>query len=159
MACATSRLSHLRTRGAARAAPGKRVLLYDAARTHFTASSRAYHWKAVKAAAGWKGDLYLATRHFAGWYMSNRLRLSPEDTAVALGHTDGGQLVRTLYGHLDEEAALERVNEAFQRQADLTRMRTPARRRRRAAIRMGAARNRARSPRSDRPRDDPRGPQ
>ena len=33
---------------------------------HWTASARAYHWKAVRAAAGRSGSLYLATRHFAG---------------------------------------------------------------------------------------------
>jgi hypothetical protein len=37
----------------------------------WTASARAYHWKAVKVAAGWGGSLYLATRHFTGWYMVN----------------------------------------------------------------------------------------
>jgi hypothetical protein len=43
--------------------------------SHWTASARAYHWKAVRAAAGWEGSLYLATRHFAGWYMVNVLEL------------------------------------------------------------------------------------
>lgn len=28
---------------------------------------------AIKVAAGWDGSLYLATRHFAGWYMVNVL--------------------------------------------------------------------------------------
>jgi hypothetical protein len=65
---------------------------------HWTASARAYHWKALRAAAGWEGSLYLATRHFAGWYMVNVLELPSEDVAIALGHTDGGELVRKLYG-------------------------------------------------------------
>jgi hypothetical protein len=43
---------------------------------HWTPSSRAYPWKAVRAAAGWEGSLYLATRHFAGWYMVNELEMS-----------------------------------------------------------------------------------
>ena len=80
---------------------------------HWTASSRAYHWNAVRAAVGYTGTLYMATRHFAGWYMVNVLRLAPEDVAVALGHTDGGYLVRTLYGHLDEARALDRVRAAY----------------------------------------------
>ncbi len=42
--------------------------------------------------AGWSGSLYLATRHFAGWYMVNELELPSEDVAIALGHTDGGEL-------------------------------------------------------------------
>lgn len=81
--------------------------------THFTASARAYHWKAVRAAAGWSDSLYLATRHFAGSYMVNVLELASEDVAIALGHTDGGQLVRTLYGHRDTDLALERVRRAY----------------------------------------------
>lgn len=39
---------------------------------HWTPSSRAYHWKAVRAAAGWSGSLYLATGHFAGWVHGQR---------------------------------------------------------------------------------------
>jgi len=76
---------------------------------HWTASARSYHWKAVRAGARWHGDLYLATRHFAGWYMVNVLEMDSEDVAIALGHTDGGNLVRTLYGHRDEERALDRA--------------------------------------------------
>jgi hypothetical protein len=44
-----------------------------------------------------------ATRHFAGWYMVNMLKLPSEDVAIALGHTDGGELVGKLYGHRDRE--------------------------------------------------------
>jgi hypothetical protein len=68
---------------------------------HWTPSSRAYHWKAVRAVAGWEGSLHLATRHFAGWYMVNELEMPLEDVAIALGHQDGGNLVRRLYGHRD----------------------------------------------------------
>jgi hypothetical protein len=46
--------------------------------SHGTASARAYHWKAIRAAAGWEGSLYLATRHFAGWYVVNLLELPSE---------------------------------------------------------------------------------
>jgi integrase len=80
---------------------------------HWTPSSRAYHWKAVKAAAGWEGSLYLATRHFAGWYMVNELEMSSEDVAIALGHQDGGNLVRRLYGHRDKSRALDRIVGAY----------------------------------------------
>ncbi len=89
---------------------------------HWTASARAYHWKAVKAAAGWEGSLYLATRHFSGWYMVNVLDLPSEDVAIALGHTDGGELVRRLYGHRDRDRALDRVAAAYGRTASLTQM-------------------------------------
>jgi hypothetical protein len=85
-----------------------------------TASARAYHWKAVKVAAGWGGSLYLATRHFAGRYMVNVLEVPFEDVAIALGHTDGGELVRRLYGHRDHERALDRVTGAYGRTASFT---------------------------------------
>jgi integrase len=90
---------------------------------HWSAASRAYHWKAVRAAAGWTGSLYLATRHFAGWYMVNELELPSEDVAIALGHTDGGELVRKLYGHRDRERALDRVTAAYERTASYRQMR------------------------------------
>jgi hypothetical protein len=90
---------------------------------HWTASARAYHWKAVRAAAGWEGSLYLATRHFAGSYMVNVLELRSEDVAIALGHTDGGELVRRLYGHRDHDRALDRVAAAYERTASHTQLR------------------------------------
>lgn len=83
--------------------------------THYTPSSRAYYWKAVAGAAGWDGTLYLATRHFAGSYMVNVLGLDSEDVAYALGHEDGGELVRRLYGHRDRDQALRRVADAYGR--------------------------------------------
>jgi integrase len=88
---------------------------------HWTPSSRAYHWKAVRAAAGWTGSLYLATRHFAGWYIVNVLEMSSEDVAIALGHQDGGNLVRRLYGHRDRHRALERIVSAYEVRARPTR--------------------------------------
>jgi hypothetical protein len=82
--------------------------------THFTPSARSYHWKAIQAAAGYDDTLYLATRHYFGWYAINVLGgLSSEDVAVALGHTCGGELVRRLYGHLEQDKALARVSAAF----------------------------------------------
>lgn len=87
---------------------------------HFTTSARAYHWKTVKALAGWKKSLYLATRHFAGWYMVNKLELESEDVGIALGHTDGGELVRRLYGHRDVARSLDRVAAAFERSNNVT---------------------------------------
>lgn len=54
-----------------------------------------------------------ATRHFAGWYMVNELEMSSEDVAIALGHQDGGNLVRRLYGHRDKGRALDRIVGAY----------------------------------------------
>jgi hypothetical protein len=70
-----------------------------------------------------RGAFYLATRHFAGWYMVNVLDLSSEDVAIALGHIDGGELVRKLYGHRDQERALDRVTAAYGQTASFTQMR------------------------------------
>jgi integrase len=81
--------------------------------THWSPSSRAYQWKAVRAAARWSGSLYLATRHFAGWYMVNILEMPSEDVAIVLGHQDGGNLVRRLYGHRDRHRALDRTVDAY----------------------------------------------
>jgi integrase len=82
---------------------------------HFTPSSRAYPWKATRAACGLDDKtLYLCTRHFAGWYMVNVLEMNSEDVAIQLGHEDGGELVRRLYGHRDRSLALDRLREAFE---------------------------------------------
>lgn len=91
---------------------------------HWTPSSRAAHWKAAKAGAGFEGTLYLATRHHAGAYMTDVLGLPAEDVAIALGHEDGGYLVRTLYGHRDKELALDRVIAAYERHENVVRLRS-----------------------------------
>jgi AraC-like DNA-binding protein len=39
--------------------------------------------------------------------------LSSADVALQLGHTDGGRLVQTLYGHRDERLARDRVKMSF----------------------------------------------
>jgi integrase len=82
---------------------------------HYRAAARTSLWCKVVKQVKWerKPTLYMATRHFAGWFMLNVLRQTCEDIALALGHTDGGDLVRKLYGHLDEGAALDRVSAAY----------------------------------------------
>lgn len=51
-------------------------------------------------------------RHFCATHLLE-LGLSPADVAVQLGHTDGGQLVMSTYGHPFEDAARERLKRAF----------------------------------------------
>ncbi len=51
------------------------------------------------------------------------LELPSEDVAIVLGHTDGGELVRKLYGHRDQERAFDRVTAAYERTASFTQMR------------------------------------
>ncbi|HEY0343726.1 MAG TPA: hypothetical protein VGC59_03700 [Solirubrobacteraceae bacterium] len=42
------------------------------------------------------------------------MALDSEDVAIALGHTHGGELVRTLYGHRDRTRALNRLRDAYE---------------------------------------------
>jgi integrase len=94
--------------------------------SHYTPSARSHHWNRVRAAAGLGGlDLYTCTRHYFAWYAWNVLGLTPEDIADHLGHRDGGELVRTLYGHFDSKRSRARVREAF---AELPPAPTPLRR-------------------------------
>jgi integrase len=81
--------------------------------THYTPSSRNHHWNRVRDIIE-RDDvsLYLATRHFAGWWFYNVLEMPSEDVAIQLGHEDGGELVRTLYGHRDKDRALARLEAA-----------------------------------------------
>jgi integrase len=82
--------------------------------SHYRPSSRAHHWNRVRCAAG-LGDLelYMATRHYFGWYAWNVLELDARDIALQFGHQDGGELVRKLYGHPDAALARERIREAY----------------------------------------------
>lgn len=82
--------------------------------THYTPSSRTHHWNRVRAAAGLgHTTLYLATRHYFGWYATNVLELPPDVVAQQLGHKDGGKLVAQLYGHLEGRVARRRIRAAF----------------------------------------------
>jgi hypothetical protein len=78
--------------------------------THYTPSSRWFHWNRVRAAAG-KGNVppYLATRHWFGWFALNVLELPPHVIAGRLG----GRLVRELYGQPDAALAHRRARKAY----------------------------------------------
>lgn len=45
--------------------------------------------------------------------MVNELEMSSEDVAIALGHQDGGNLARRLYGHRDKCRAFDRIVGAY----------------------------------------------
>jgi integrase len=95
--------------------------------THYTPSSRNHHWNRVRAGVGLGNtSLYLATRHYFGWMALNVLELPPHVIALQLGHTDGGRLVRELYGHPDAALARDRVREAFRSTAQVTPLVTAA---------------------------------
>ena len=84
--------------------------------THYTPSSRTHHWNRVRAAAGiGSTSLYLATRHYFGWYALNVLGLDSAVIAEQLGHKDGGRLVEQLYGHPDRRLRLAKIRDAFDR--------------------------------------------
>jgi hypothetical protein len=50
--------------------------------------------------------------------------MSSEDVAIALGHQDGGNLVRRLYGHRDTGRALDRIVGAYATRAENRRTRS-----------------------------------
>lgn len=85
--------------------------------SHYTPSSRSYHWKAVRGATtGLDGkSLYLCTRHFAGWFMVNVLELESAVVAHQLGHEDGGRLVERLYGHRERGRSRDAIRAAYRR--------------------------------------------
>jgi integrase len=87
---------------------------------HYTPSTRSYHWNRVRCSVGLGNvDLYTATRHYFGWFALNVLELPPHTIALQLGHVDGGDLVRRLYGHPDAALARERTRAAFRSTAEI----------------------------------------
>jgi integrase len=91
---------------------------------HYTPSTRNHHWNRVRAGAGLANmSLYLATRHYFGWYAINVLELEPHVVAEQLGHKDGGKLVIELYGHPDASRAREKIRKAHDEHARLTPLR------------------------------------
>jgi integrase len=63
--------------------------------------------------AMFRGKKYLdfyELRHYCASFLLDQ-GIKPEDVAIHLGHTDGGKLVRELYGHPDEDRARERLRE------------------------------------------------
>jgi integrase len=96
--------------------------------THYTPSSRTYPWNRVRASVGLGNvSLYLATRHYYGWYALNVLELPAHVIASHLGHDDGGQLVRANYGHPDAAIARKRTRDAFREVASVTALPSGAR--------------------------------
>jgi integrase len=76
----------------------------------FWNSSWSYYWHQIRAAAGRPEMDFYELRH----YCATRLLeagLSERDVAEQLGHTDGGELVRKVYGHPSKRRALDRVRQ------------------------------------------------
>lgn len=68
-------------------------------------------WAVVRHRAGLPGLQWHELRHFAAtWFLDHGA--SYADVAVQLGHTDGGELVRKVYGHPSPQRARERLRAA-----------------------------------------------
>ena len=80
----------------------------------FGKSSLYYYWNPVRAAFGRPGMDFYELRHFCATHLLER-GVSHADVAVQLGHTDGGALVMSTYGHPSEDAARERLKRAYER--------------------------------------------
>ncbi len=78
-----------------------------------------YYWNPVRAAAGHPSMPTYALRHFCAAHLLNTLGHEAEDVAYQLGHTDGGVLVRKLYGHPSETLARGRLKAGFGRKLTL----------------------------------------
>lgn len=78
----------------------------------FRKSSLLYYWNPVRAAYRRPGMDFYELRHFCATHLLE-LGVSHADVAVQLGHTDGGALVMSTYGHPSEDLARERVKAAF----------------------------------------------
>jgi integrase len=80
----------------------------------FSKSSLYYYWNPVRAAFGRPGMDFYELRHFCATHLLE-LGVSHADVAIQLGHTDGGALVMSTYGHPSEEGARERLKRAYER--------------------------------------------
>lgn len=78
----------------------------------FKKSSLLYYWNPVRAVFGRPGMDFYELRHFCATHLLE-LGVSHADVAVQLGHTDGGALVMSTYGHPSEDAARERLKQAY----------------------------------------------
>lgn len=70
-------------------------------------------WKEVRSAAGRGGMDFYELRHCCATLLLER-GVSHADVAIQLGHTDGGALVMSTYGHPSEDLARERLKRAFE---------------------------------------------
>lgn len=74
-----------------------------------------YYWHPVRTAIGRPTMTFYELRHFCAAHLLNTLGHEAEDVAFQLGHTDGGVLIRRLYGHPSEQLARERLKRALGR--------------------------------------------
>lgn len=75
-----------------------------------------YYWVPVRTAFGDPRLVFYTLRHFCATRLLE-MGVSPEDVAIQLGHTDGGELVRRVYGRPADRHALDRVRDAMRKRA------------------------------------------
>lgn len=80
----------------------------------FSKTSHYYYWRLLRSQAGRAHMAFYELRHFCATHLLE-LGVSHADVAVQLGHTDGGALVMSTYGHPSDETARSRVLAAYRR--------------------------------------------
>lgn len=93
---------------------GQTLLFATPSGKQFWRSTFHYYWHPVRCRFGRPDLAYYEARHFAATRLVEA-GLSDYDASIALGHTDGGELVRRVYGHRSERRALERVRDELNR--------------------------------------------
>jgi integrase len=78
----------------------------------FSKGTHLHYWRPVRAAFGRPTMDFYELRHFCATHLLH-LGVSHADVAVQLGHTDGGALVMSTYGHPTEAGARERLKRAY----------------------------------------------
>jgi integrase len=99
--------------------PNASGLLFESPRGQMWRQPSHHHrWKVVRSMAGRPAMNFHELRHCAATMLLER-GMTPSDVAVQLGHTDGGRLVMSLYGHPSEVAARERLLACWDRSPEL----------------------------------------
>lgn len=78
----------------------------------FRNDSNHSYWSKLAAVGGYPGMDFYELRHF-GATLLLEMGASDWDVAIQLGHTDGGKLVREVYGHPSHERARERMRQLW----------------------------------------------
>lgn len=73
-----------------------------------------YYWNPVRNRIDRPKMAFYELRHYCATKLLEA-GLSDSDVAVQLGHTDGGTLVRRVYGHPNDRTARDRIREAMER--------------------------------------------
>ena len=78
----------------------------------FSKGTHLYYWRPVRTLFGRPQMDFYEFRHFCATHLLE-LGVAHADVAVQLGHTDGGALVMSTYGHPTEQGARDRLKRAY----------------------------------------------